>query len=103
MKEEILGLSVIEEFVIKCGDCGAELANLVISETNNQREARGLKPIFSIYKITNCYKCSGNSFTTKTFEGSSSISPAKDFFDLDEIDTEKNGNVISSILKVIKR
>lgn len=103
MKEELIGLTVVEEDVIKCGDCGAPLAHVVVSETNEQRTSRNLPPISSKYKITDCYKCNGSSFYTKVFGGSTSICPTKDFFDLDETDTEFENGVISSTLKVRKR
>jgi hypothetical protein len=103
MKEELLGLSVLEEAVVKCGNCGSHLANVVVSETNESRELRGLKSLNSRYKINNCYKCGGSSFATKVFSGSTSICPAKDFFDLDEVETDFNDGVIESVLTVQKR
>jgi hypothetical protein len=103
MKEEMLGLSVVEELTVKCGNCGSPLANIVVSETNESRKARNLKPLDSKYKVTNCYKCGGSSFETKTISGSTSICPAKDFFDLDEVETDFNNGVIESVLSVTKR
>lgn len=108
MKEELLGLSVILDEVVVCGDCGAELANIVVSETNTQRQARGLKPLRSKFKIINCHKCGGKSFDTKIYEGTTSISPPlKQNISLSDIDTDilnykKEDETIYSILEVIK-
>jgi hypothetical protein len=103
MKEELLGLSVLEEATIKCGSCGSPLAYIVVSETNESREARGLRPLDSKYKITNCYKCGQSSFQSKVFSGSTSICASRDFFDLDEVETDFNDGVIESVLTVRKR
>jgi hypothetical protein len=104
MKEEFLGLTVIEEDTVKCGDCGVILAHVVVSETNEARQSRQLKSLNSKYQVKGCYKCGGSSFTTKVFSGSTSICPAKDSFDLDPTDTDiDDEGTISSILEVRKR
>lgn len=101
--KELLGLEVIEEATIKCGDCGAPLVDIVVAETNESRVARGQKPLQSQY-IINCWRCTGKSFQTKVFSGSTSIKPAKDYVDLDEVDTDiGEGGVIFTILQSRKR
>jgi predicted nucleic acid-binding Zn-ribbon protein len=104
MKEEFLGLSVLEEMTVACGDCGSKLAHVVVSETNESRQVRQLKSLNSKYQIKGCYKCGGSSFLTKTFSGSTSVCPAKDSFDLDVVDTDiEDDGVVKSILEVRKR
>jgi hypothetical protein len=103
MKQELIGLSVIEELVLKCGDCGTPLINIVLSETNESRQKRNLKPLSSSYKVVNCYKCCGSSFQSKIFDGSVSISSFSDKLDIDLEDTDIRDNVIYSTLKVYKK
>jgi predicted nucleic-acid-binding Zn-ribbon protein len=100
MKTNILGLRIIEEKEIKCGDCNTPLAFIVVTEGN---EDKGSKPK-SKYRIFGCYKCGGSSFYSKTFEGTTNICPAKDSFDLTVEDTDIDpDNTIISKLRVRRK
>jgi hypothetical protein len=98
MKEDLIGLSLLKEQIIRCGDCNSPLASIILTETNEHREERGLKPLKSKYIINNCYKCGGSSFESETFEGSASIAPYKENNVLEVIDTDIINDVVVSIL-----
>lgn len=100
MKTEFLGLSVVEEATIKCGDCATPLALIVISETNGHRSQRGLAPLKSQYRVTGCPKCGGSSFVSKVFEGTTNICSTKETLILDTVDTDINNGIIVSVLTI---
>lgn len=99
MQEDFLGLKVVEDTEIKCGNCNVPLINVVVVETNDDRKIRGLKPQKSQYQVQ-CYKCHGSSFKTKVFEGSTIIAGIADFITVDTVDTDilNNGVVFSKLL-----
>lgn len=113
MKEELVGFDVLEESIIKCGDCGFPLIEIVKIETNENRLKRGLNIQKSKYKIK-CPQCSGYSFDTKIFEGSIIIGSVKDNYIVSAIDTElldyktrddinKGNVVIYTILELVNK
>lgn len=103
MKDELIGLSIIEECIVKCGDCGTPLVEIVKTEENSNRVQRGQKIQKSKYKVK-CPKCNGFSFDTKIFEGSTIVGSIKDNYTVCVLDTElldynsrqdiTNGNVV---------
>ena len=102
--QDPIGLRVIKELVISCKDCNTSLVNVVLTETNEDRVKRSIRPLKSKYKVLNCSNCdNGSSLETEVLEGSTSICTAKDGFVLEEEDTDidKDG-VILSTLKVRK-
>lgn len=113
MKEELVGLDILEEVHIKCGDCGFPLVEIVNTETNENRLKRGLKLQKSKYKIK-CPQCNGYSFDTKVFEGSIIIGSIKDNYIVSAVDTElfdyktrddinKGNVVVYTILELVKK
>lgn len=113
MKDELIGLSVIEEHIVKCGDCGFPLVEIIKTEENANRLQRGQKIQKSKYKVK-CPKCSGFSFDTKVFEGSTIVGTVKENYTLSVLDTElldyntrqdiANGNVIVyTILELVEK
>jgi predicted nucleic-acid-binding Zn-ribbon protein len=106
MKQELLGLTEIEEYTIKCYNCGTALAEVVLTETNEARQNRNLKIQTTKFKIVDCPKCGKHSFNTKHFHGSTVIGPLLDGYTLDEVDTEfdydHGQQNIYSILKLRK-
>jgi hypothetical protein len=103
MKKDLIGLAIIEEHMIKCGDCRTNLAEIVVSETNDGRVARGLSPMKVQIKVVNCYKCGGASFDSKIFEGSTNIHPVNDFTSLeDDGDTDIKNGVLYSTLRMVR-
>ncbi len=101
--QEPIGLRVVKEVVVRCKNCNTPLANILLSETNEDRTSRNLKPLKSKYKLINCSKCEdGSSFETEVLEGSTSICAAREGFVLEEQDTDVLDGVIFSILKVRK-
>ena len=103
MKDELIGLTELEELVIKCGDCGTSLAEVVLTEDNTSRQNRSLPAQSSKFKIVDCPKCGGSSFETKVFDGTTVVGPVKDGFDLEDVDTEVSDGVIVSTFKVRKK
>ena len=59
-----------KEYIVRCGNCNNQLAEIIINKTNEQREESGMPRIVSKVKITDCPKCGGSSFVSPTFEGS---------------------------------
>jgi hypothetical protein len=98
MKDEVIGLTELEELTVKCGDCGTPLVNVVLTETNDLRTERGLKPQRLQFKLL-CYKCGGTSFPTKVLEGSAVVGTLKDDIETDEEDTDLVDGVIVTTLK----
>ncbi len=96
MKEDLIGLSTVEETIIKCGDCGTPLVEVVVVESNLDRMKRQLLPQNSCFKVKNCYKCGGDSFKSKRFEGTLIFGPLKDSYSIDVEDTEYEENGIGS-------
>lgn len=103
MKEELIGLTEVEELTIKCGDCSTPLAEVVLTEDNNSRQRRSLPAQSSKFKIVDCPKCGGSSFVTKVFEGTTIVGPVRDGFDLEDVDTDVDDGVIVSTFKVRKK
>ncbi len=95
MKEELIGLSEISSDIIKCGDCGMKLADLVLTETNEARVSRGLSPLVTQYQIVGCPSCGGSSFKTRTYEGSVIYGSqhGDHFIDAEDYDVEESGNM----------
>ncbi len=100
MKEEFLGLEVTDEVKICCSYCNTPLADVVITESNEDRTLRGLKPNDLILKVINCPECGKHSFPTKILSGSVSIQSCNDKFCLEDEDTSIVNKIIYSILKV---
>jgi hypothetical protein len=104
MKEELIGLEIVEENTIKCRDCSAPLVEIVISENNDHRVQRGLRAMHSKYKVTNCYKCGSSSFQSKVFHGSTNICPSKEFLILEPINTDViDDNIIYTVLEIRRK
>lgn len=87
MKQDLYNLGVLEEVVLKCGDCGMPLVEIVKTETNSNRVDRGLNARHSQFRCQ-CPNCNGWSFNSKVFEGSTIIAPVKSSYKLNIIDTE---------------
>ena len=102
--QEPLGLRVLKEFVVRCKDCNTPLANILLTETNEDRLSRNQKAQKSKYQVVNCSKCEdGSSFETEVFEGSTSIANAREGYTLEEEDTDiLDGGVILSTVRVRK-
>lgn len=78
MKQDLHGLDVIDEVLLKCGDCGLPLIEIVKTETNENRTQRGLNPQRVQFRCR-CPKCYGWSFNSKIFEGSTIVAPCKNY------------------------
>jgi hypothetical protein len=103
MKEELEGFEVQEEETIKCGDCDKPLVNIVVYESNDERQEKGKNPQYSKYRVGKCYHCGGSSFWTKTFEGTTAMGAYNDNVTVDIEDTEQTDDeVICSELKTSK-
>lgn len=101
-------MNPISEHTILCGDCGSILAFVVVSQTNEQRISNGLNAMTSVYKIYNCYRCNSCSFKTVEINGTTSILPGQEFFDIEEFETDvekiaPNHVFVYSELKVRKK
>lgn len=103
MKEDLLGLSVIEENNISCGDCGKLLAVLVISEDNTQRQSRGLNPLSQRFVISGCPRCGGESFRSKELRGSVVVGTLDDAHWIDVDDSEDVEGVLYNKLIMRKK
>ena len=100
MKEELIGLSVLEEHKIRCGSCGTNLVEVVVTETNEARVARGLNPQRMKFVVGKCYKCGGSSLPTQIFEGSCIAGPLKKDYESDtvDVDVDDDTGVITNTL-----
>lgn len=86
---------MIEDLVIKCGDCSQPLVDAVVVEDDSA--------IKSHFKIIGCPKCGGTSFDTKVFTGKVSLCAVNpDKYSLEVLDTELVGDVVYIILEVKK-
>ena|SRR5688500_1552349 len=104
MKEELLGLSEISSTILKCGDCGTPLVDLVITETNESRQERGKKPLRSKFQVYNCYRCGSESFESQVLEGSVIAGPLKDSYEIDIEDSNiEDDGVIFNKMRVRSR
>lgn len=92
IKDELVGFSEVESNKVYCGDCGYKLIEIVVTETNENRLKRGLKPIYTKYKVLDCPKCGGSSFDTKTYEGSTIYGPLTDNYVVECLDCDSLGN-----------
>jgi hypothetical protein len=98
MKDEVLGLDILQEQKIKCSNCGTPLAEVLVMESNEQRKERDLKPIKSSFRINNCTKCSnGGSFIHGPFEGTTSVGTFKDnlLVDVEDTDILTDGTIMN--------
>jgi hypothetical protein len=104
-KDEFVGLRVVEEDVIKCNICKSPLAFVLVSETNEDRKKRQLKPIRTQFKFDSCYKCQGKSNLSKLYEGSVNIAESKpNIMTIEEVNTEVNDQgIIIVILKASRK
>lgn len=102
MKTEILGLRIIEEQDLKCGDCNTTLIKIVLAETNSDRIARGERSSSSKYRVFDCPKCGGSTFYSKTFKGTTAISPGRDSFSLsvENTDQDPDGTIVTKLKAV---
>jgi hypothetical protein len=99
MSVEFLGLRLVEEKEVRCSKCNKVLLNVIVTETNHDRQKRGLKPQSSKFKVNKCYNCGGQSFWTKVFEGSTNLGQPSDFVNFSPESTEINDDgVIETIL-----
>ncbi len=103
MKDELKGLSIKKEVVLKCGDCGFPLAEIVLTNTKEELESRGESSTRVKYKVVDCYKCGGSSFETEIFEGNSITGPIRDSDDVFAVDAEQKDDYILATLNVTRR
>src|SRR5688500_9267756 len=90
MKQELIGLTELEEYTIRCNNCNTTLAEVVLTETNDSRQSRNLKIQTTKFKIVGCPKCGSDSYNTKYFHGSTIVGPLPQGYTLEEVDTEFN-------------
>ncbi len=104
VKDELIGLTELSSEVLKCGDCGKKLIDIVLTERNDSRENRGLKPQLSYYKVVNCPECKGSSFHSQKYEGTVIIGPIDGNYciEYEDSDIDDHG-YIYNILTLIKK
>lgn len=92
----------VQEITLKCRKCGKPLADLIISETNEMRRLKDLKPQKCKYKILNCFYCNnGESYETPVYEGTISILPRGK--SIENVDTDQGeDNITTCKIKVNK-
>ena len=83
-----IGMDISTQVVLSCSDCGTKLAEVVVTETNEMREERELRPQFTKFKADKCYKCGGSSFPTDILEGSVFAGSLRDDYEIDVLDTD---------------
>lgn len=93
----------IDEDVIKCQDCSRTLGAVVVTESNTERKAKGLKGQKTKFLIQNCPRCTGSSKESKIFSGSTSIYCPDDQYYLEPLDYEVIDDIIVSTMKVAKK
>jgi predicted nucleic-acid-binding Zn-ribbon protein len=104
IKDDLIGFSEISSDIIKCGDCGLKLLDIVVTETNENRISRGLKPQKTKYKVVDCPKCGGSSFETKVYEGSVIRGPISNEYITEDVDCDVDDEgVIYGTLVLRKR
>lgn len=105
-KEDLIGLSVVEDLIVTCPKCNEKVANIVVSETNTHRVMRLQKPMKSKF-IINCtcghaIDLDGRVFTGATVVGA--VDPSRPLNTL-ETDIEDDGSktgIIVTKLEVVK-
>lgn len=104
LKQDLIGLSEVSSDIVKCGDCGSKLVEIVVTETNEDRHKRGLRPLKTKYKVIDCPKCGGSSFETKVYEGSVIRGSLSDNYIVDDSDCDVDDDgVIYGTLVLRKR
>src|SRR5688500_12203891 len=103
MKSELIGITVVQDKKINCGDCGKNLVEVVVTETNEHRENRGVKHQKTQFQVVDCPFCKGSSFPSEVFEGSVTVGTLSDQHQLDTVDSDVlTDGTILSVLKVRK-
>ena len=103
MKENLLGWSVVEEAEIRCPKCQCLLINVVVSESNAARIKRGLPPLTSSYKVSNCCRCGSVGCWSKRFAGTTAVSAPNDNSVLDIVATDVTDGVICNEVQIKRR
>lgn len=92
-------INIKDEFDIKCGDCGALLANCVSTQSDEfSNKENQLKCQF----IIKCYKCEGKSYPSKVVTGRSHLNPPNDALHFRSTDTYIMDDIVINQLEVRK-
>ena len=83
-----LNAKTLKEEQIRCYNCNAPLANIIIIESNEERINKGCDPLSNKFIISNCYRCKEFNKINKVFSGTIRICQPKDFLDLSIDSTE---------------
>src|SRR6476620_1588187 len=96
--QEPLGLRVVKELTLRCKNCNAPLAEVVLTETNEDRELRGLRASKNKCRVVNCCSCKdGSSFETETIDGSISVAAKLGFaLEVEDSDLDDDGILVST-------
>ena len=89
---------ILEELTVKCGDCNSPLIIITITENNESRAKKGLKPMITKFQAT-CAKCNSHSFETKVFCGTTCVQPGSPKIEVGDMDCEvlDNGVVFTKV------
>jgi hypothetical protein len=89
---------VLDEITVKCIDCNMPLAIITVTESNESRANKGLKPIISKCQAF-CDRCNSRSLETKLLYGTTCIQPGNHKIDISVLDSDilDNGIIFTKI------
>lgn len=99
MKTEIIGYEKIDEETLRCSKCNVQLVNVILTEENKDRVARGQEPMRVSY-VCRCYRCDGVSNESKVFEGTTyfaSVNPSIGI-DQDNLVDKEDGSYLMALV-----
>lgn len=88
LKTDLIGFGIVKSYILNCADCAIPLVEIILSETNESRESRGVNALKNKFKVNHCYKCGGSSLPSEIIDGSIFIGSLRDNYTVDTIDTD---------------